>query len=79
MRLTDMFYDVLEAESQLAYENEGERLASVAFPVLKSYKPTVKPFYRKIGGLHFLSFGPFRVSFCKVKQHDQTNQTNQAH
>lgn len=33
----------------------------------RNHNTAPKPFYRKIGGLHFLCFWRIRVSFCVVK------------
>ena len=64
-----------ERACQIAYHQEGERLSRASFPILRDYSPTVKPFYRKVGGLHFLSFGPFRLSFCVVSHDNVARKT----
>lgn len=32
--------------------------------------PTAKPFYRKIGGIHWLSLGRWRMSVCRTRPTD---------
>ena len=64
-----MDQDIIEAECQIAYHQEGERLKRAPFP---SYHHLNKPLtsrYRffKRGGLYFIRFGSFQLSFCKVK------------
>lgn len=63
-----MLNDVIEAEASIAYHDEGVRLSKLSFPSLmpsKSYKPKLWLF--KQGGLWFARIGPFRLSFCKVR------------
>ena len=72
-----MEQDIIEAECQIAYEDEGARLrlaptplAFIPYPYKQQTvqeatlrKRSFKPFYRKIGGLHFISIGRLSLSF----------------
>lgn len=62
-----MLRDVLEAEAQIAYHAEGERLAGVPFPSLQNKPSRWRWCAFKQGGLWFLCLGYYRFSFCKVK------------
>lgn len=68
----------LIAASAAMLANRQANRSRAPFPFLRDYRElrstkrcflqeSVKPFYRKIGGLHFLSLGRIRVSFCLTK------------